>query len=355
MISTFDPGFLRTATTSLNASRSILLRILTGILCSAVFGYGLASAQENAQQLPPEIAPLGAKYQSDLAALAATRDKAIALLRQTYLTALASAAQRATNLGKTDEAKAASDEKDAVTAGRDLAAKAAPMLPHELTTSRTYFLREASRAEHDYAVRAQDVAAQYLRGLTFFETKAQSAGQVDLLKQIQAEKAKLAAIGAGPRPARGTGRNLVLNGDFSQKNQDGTPASWTAGAPGKGVVATELNTTFLRVVSPNKKETFFLENVERPAEAQELSVTVRLRCLSLKEKAEYGLVVAQRDAADNLLARDTQCLLKVASPTWRTLNSVVRILPETKRVVIRCNIVDAPMTVDFADVRVEPR
>jgi hypothetical protein len=362
MNASFDSEILPTATTSPGTRRSIRFRfrrfpkwIVAGILWVGVFGHGPAFAQENAKELPPEIAPLAAKYQSDLAAVADVRDKALGQIRQTYLGALNSATQRATNLGKVDEAKAAADEKEAVTAGRNLTPLAAPMLPHELATSRAYFLRECSRVDHDYAVHAQEVAAQYLRGLTFFETKAQSAGQGDLLKQIQAEKAKLAAIGAGPRTAHGTGRNLVLNGDFSRKNQDGTPESWNPGAPGKGVVATELNSNFLRVVSSDKKETYFLENLDRPAEAQELSVTVRLRCPALKETGEYGLVVAQRDAANNLLARDTQCLLKVASPTWRTLKGVVRILPETKRVIVRCNIVDSPMTVDFADVRVEPR
>jgi hypothetical protein len=331
------------------------MRVVAGMLSLAIVGHGLALAEDNAKALPPEIAPLAAKYQSDLAATGEARDKALAQIRQTYLTALSSSAQRATNSGKTDEAKATADEKEAVTAGRDVTPVAAPMLPHELATARAYFLRETSRAAHEYAVHAQEVAAQYLRGLVFFGTKAQSAGQADLLKQIEAEKAKLAAQGAGPRPARGSGHNLVLNGDFSQKNKDGTPEGWSPGAPGKGIVATEPNITFLRLVSADKKETYFLENLDRPAEARELTVTVRLRCRELKEKGEYGLVVAQRDAANNLLAHDAQCLLAAASPSWRTLNSIVRILPETKKVIVRCNIVDAPMTVDFADVRVEPR
>jgi hypothetical protein len=37
------------------------------------------------------------------------------------------------------------------------------------------------------------------------------------------------------------------------------------------------------------------------------------------------------------------------------MNTVVRILPETKRLIFKCMIVDAPAAVDFADVRVEPR
>jgi hypothetical protein len=80
-----------------------------------------------------------------------------------------------------------------------------------------------------------------------------------------------------------------------------------------------------------------------------------LRCRELKEKGECGLVVAQRDGDNKLVARDVPCMLSAPSPGWRMLNGVVKLLPETKKLVIRCNMVDAPMTVDFADVRVEAR
>ncbi len=134
--------------------------------------------------------------------------------------------------------------------------------------------------------------ADYLRGLTFYENKAQAAGQTDLLKQIQAEKARLAAQGGtGARPAHGAGQSVVLNGDFTQKKADGTPEGWTAGEPGKGAVATEQGATFLRMVTADKKETWFIQYIDRPPDARELQVSVRLRSPDFKGQG----VVRNRD------------------------------------------------------------
>jgi hypothetical protein len=111
----------------------------------------------------------------------------------------------------------------------------------------------------------------------------------------------------------------------------------------------------LRIVASDKKETWFLENIDRPLDAQELQVSVRLRSPDFKGVGPYGIVIAQRDAANQLVARDTPCVLKTTSPVWRTMSGVVAIRPETKRLIIRCNMVDCSATVDFADVRVEAR
>jgi hypothetical protein len=149
-------------------------------------------------------------------------------------------------------------------------------------------------------VHAQQLGTEYLRGLAFYESKAQAAGQADLLKQIQAEKLKVAAQSAG--------QSVVLNGDFAQKKADGTPESWTGGGPGKGAVTTEQGVTFLRMVSGDKKETWFIENVDRPANAQQLEVSVRLRSPDFKGVGPYGIVVAQRDAANQLVARGSSSI-----------------------------------------------
>ena len=52
-------------------------------------------AQNDAADLPPEIAPLAAKYQADLATLAQAKSKAMATVRQAYLIALAAAEKTA--------------------------------------------------------------------------------------------------------------------------------------------------------------------------------------------------------------------------------------------------------------------
>jgi hypothetical protein len=319
-------------------------------------GFESTSAQNTAGGLPAELAPLAAKYQSDLDALGAARSKAVAMLRQSYLTALGVAEKKATGEGKLDELKALAEEKQTVASGQPLPPKAAPFLPSGVATPRAYLLREMARADHEYNVHAQESAAQYLRGLAFYENKARGAEQIELLKQIEAEKARVTGRAVTePIAAAGAEANLVLNGDFAQKNDDETPANWSPGGPGRGALSTEQGTAFLRRVSADTKEAFFLQNIDRPAGAQEVKVSVRLRCREVKNKATYGVVVAQRDSNGKLSERDLPCDLFAAAPSWKVLSGVVKIRPETKILVVKCAINGGAMAVDFADVRVEAR
>jgi len=322
----------------------------------ALFGFPFAVAQNAADGVPAELAPLAAKYQSDLKVLAEARDKTVAPARQTYLAALATAEQKAASSQKPEESKAVGDEKTAVSAGTPLPAMAAPLLPATLLTPRTNLRREMDRAEREYGVRAQQAAADYLRGLTFYENNARAAGQTELLKQIEAEKGKLAGQNAaGAHAIHGAARNLVINGDFTQKKQDGTPESWKSDMPKRGAVATEQGASFLRLVSLEKGETFFVEELDRPPDVKELAVALRLRCKDMKGQGTYGVVIAQRDGDNKLVARDMPCDMSGPAPAWKTMSGLVRIHPETKRLIVRCNIVDCLATVDFADVRVDAK
>src|SRR5947207_8784889 len=127
-----------------------------------ILGFHSASAEYAASGLAPELAPLAARYQADLAALAGTRDKAVTQFQQSYLTALTAAEQRATAGNKADELRAIVEEKVAVTAGRAVASVASPLLPLGLASARAGLLRETARVAHEYGVRAQQVAAEYL-------------------------------------------------------------------------------------------------------------------------------------------------------------------------------------------------
>jgi len=274
-------------------------------------------------------------------------------LRQSYLTALTAAEQKATREGKADELKAITEEKVAVTAGNALPAVAAPLFPSGLATPRANLLRETTRVDHEYTLRAQQAAGEYLRSLDFYENRARAAGQSELLQQIGEEKRKVAGQNAAVSPtAHG---NLALNGNFADKNEDGTPKNWNVEGTGKGAVATEQSTTFLRMISGDTKEMAFVQAIQRPASAHELQLAVRLRCRDLKPQGICGLIIVQQDAENKRIARDLVCVLKAPSPSWKTLNGVVAIHPETKRVVIRCDLEQSPATVDFADVRVEAR
>jgi len=322
----------------------------------ALLGTVPASAQNAAPILPPELAPMAAKYQASLAALTEVRNKTMTQAQQPYLAALAAAGQKAAGGKKPDEVRAVTEEKEAIAAGRTLAAIASPLLPRELAMLRAALLRETARVERDFATRAQQGATEYLRGLTFYETKARAAGQADLLKLIEAEKLKIAGQSPGSvKPGGKAARNLVVNGDFAQKKEDGSPESWNASDRGRGAIITEQGTTFLRVVSADKTVTYFLQNAGRPAEAQELEVSLRLRCRDMKGQGAYGVIIAQRDANNTVLSRDVPCSLSAPSPGWRSLSGVVKLRPETKKLSVECRILDCTATVDFSNVRAETR
>lgn len=324
---------------------------------SALVGMQATLGENSTVALPPELAPMAVKYQANAAALTEARNKAMTQAQQPYLAALTAAAQKAATGNKADEARAVTEEKEAITAGRALAPLASPLLPRELAMPRASLLRETARVERDFAARAQQSSAEYLRGLAFYETKARAAGQADLLKLIEAEKAKIAgqSPGAAGKPGAKTARDLVVNGDFAQKREDGSPESWNSGDRSRGAVTSEQGTTFLRAKSGDKTVTYFLENATRPADAQELEVSVRLRCRDMKGQGNYGVIIAQRDANNAVVSRDVPCILTAPSPAWRPVSGVVKLRPETKSLVIECRILDCAATVDFSNVRVEAR
>jgi hypothetical protein len=134
--------------------------------------------------LPPELAPLTANYEGELVSLATAKARAITPAQQTYLAALADAAKKATVANKADEFRAVAEEKEAITAGRSPDLVASPLLPRMLASPRAALLHEVARVEREFIPRVQQTAAEYLRGLAFYEAKARTAGQIEVLKQI---------------------------------------------------------------------------------------------------------------------------------------------------------------------------
>jgi len=210
--------------------QKIIVAVLTLTAWIALPGLPSAVAQNAVSGLPPDLAPAATKYQFAIDALAAERTKVLDQLRQPYLTALAAAGQKATSENKQVKRRPWQTRRRRSPPGA-LCRQRLPTAAPRASTPRGYFLREAARLDREYTVHAQQAGAEYLRGLTFYENKAQAAGQTDLLKQIQAEKARLAAQGGtGARPAHGAGQSVVRNGDFSQRkpmarSRAGPPAS----------------------------------------------------------------------------------------------------------------------------------
>ena len=137
-------------------SAGFLFRRLCAVVVTiALIGLPAVWAQKEAGGLPPELAPLAAKYHADLDALApGARAKAVTALRQSYLTALGVAGQKAGERGqKPDESKAVAEEKETRSPPGERSRLTEPRrcLPHELATPRAHrYSARSARAEHEY-------------------------------------------------------------------------------------------------------------------------------------------------------------------------------------------------------------
>jgi hypothetical protein len=229
-------------------------------------------------------------------------------------------------------------------------------LPRSLAAARSAYLRDVAKAEREQVARVESAKGVYLRDLAFIETKARSTRNEALLKAVAYEKEKLVESNAAASPSTSPvtrGQNLIANGSFKEKNPDGTPGSWDHGGSGKGAVISENGISFLRFISADQKETFFLQNISRPETVRELEVTLRVRCDKIKEGG-YGLVIAQRDGGKKLIARDRICYSTSPARQWRQLRGLTKLKPETKDLVVKVQIDSADATVDFAEVSIKP-
>ena len=225
----------------------------------------------------PEFAALAAKYKADVDALNAARDLALAAPRKPYLGALDAGEQKATASGRTDALKAVLEEKQTVAAGSSLPPTPSPALPRDLVSARVSYIREVARVGHDFAPRFQQLAGTYLRALSPLEIKARTGSQKALLEQITAEKLKLAGQASATTTAEAShppGKNLLVNGEFSQKNADGTPVGWSNVV---GTIETENGVNFLRF-SRGMPE----QRMKCPPDKKEVTISARLRCPDLQ-------------------------------------------------------------------------
>lgn len=304
----------------------------------------------------PEIDAPAKRYEAAVSSSRLLLDKSLGAARAPYLPALSVAEAKASGTGKPDELKAILDEKQALAAGRALDAIPSPLLPRSMNAARSAYLRDVAKAERDEAARIENAKGLYLRDLAFIETKARSARNETLLQGVANEKAKLvegSVTVSGSTPPAARGRNLIENGNFAERNPDGTPGAWNHENRGKGAVISESGISFLRFISADQKEAFFLQNVQRPENVRELAVSIRVRCDQIKEGG-YGLVIAQRDGSKKLTSRDKVCYSTTPVRQWRQLKGQVKLKPETKDLVVKIQIDSAGATVDFADLKIEP-
>lgn len=185
-----------------------------------------------AQTLAPELAPLAAKYKTDLAALETQRAAALAQAQIAYTSALAAAEKTATATGKAAVVAAIATERAALSSG--LMTPAFPAgLPPGLQMPRKSWLDADARIRAAEAPRRQAIDAAYLRALT--DLQARAAKNPELSKQLAAEKQNaLANAPPSATAATGTGgsgkpstKSAVINGTFDLADTAGRPSGWS--------------------------------------------------------------------------------------------------------------------------------
>lgn len=188
---------------------------------------GLFTAIANfacAQALAPELAPIAAKYKSDLAALEAQRTAALAQAQAPYLAALGTAERMATTAGNVAGVSAIASERTAL--GSGLMSPSPPTgLPKELQIPRKTYLDASARIRALEAPRRQALDAAYLRALSNLVVKG--AENPELAKQLEAEKQKLLASAPGAGGSKPSAKSAVVNGTFDIASADGHPGGWT--------------------------------------------------------------------------------------------------------------------------------
>lgn len=198
--------------------------------CLATWAYFIlfASAQlAVAQALPPELKPLAEKYGTDTAAIARAQDEAIATVKKTYLAALETAVQKATQAGKAESIKALMEEQQLVNKGEVPTGAGPADFPRELAGARTTYGREVLRLGQAGALRINQLTTEYLKALGVAEARARTSNNQVVLNAIADEKQKIversAATTSGDTKPKG--KNVLTNPDFQNKLEGWTTSS----------------------------------------------------------------------------------------------------------------------------------
>jgi hypothetical protein len=231
----------------------------------------------------PELAPITARYQTDVAALDAQQQDALTRAQQPYLAALTQAEKTATTTGDLNAVAAIAREVQAV---RDnlMPAVFPTGLPKSLQTPRKSYLDAVAKARAADLAKRKTVDAAYLRGLASLQPKA--ARNPELAQQIEAEKAKLlsgtipAGSGSPATPARTSGRNAMVNGSFDDADAEGKPAAWKVPArkEGTATVVREGSNSVVRVTLSGEVKPYYIEQeIPIPPRAKSVTISAKVR------------------------------------------------------------------------------
>ncbi len=210
----------------------------------------------HAQTLLPELAPLAAKHQAEIATLKTQDETTAAKLRKTYEDALAGAEKVASVGGNKAALTAIGEDRTALDTEQGLPPKFPAALPATLKSPRQTYLDGRTRFIAEKIAREQRAYTTYLRSLADLQQKAPAGSE--LARQIAAEKDQAQDKTPVSPPA---GTNRLVNGNFAEVDHNGFPKGWVAetlnstsdyGSIFKTV--TEKNETFLHAEFAGRQE-----------------------------------------------------------------------------------------------------
>jgi len=300
---------------------------------------GLTAFGQTGAPLAPELAPLAAKHQADLAAVEQQRAAALARSLPFYTSALDAEEKAALARSNLDAVAAIDKERDVVKAGLigDLIAAPFPeKLPANLKISRAALFDSFKRIEADVLKLGQQVNADYLRALTALEPRA--AGNPELARQIKAEHD--AVLGNPVTQPEGevevvAKKGKVTNGDFTQADANDFPVGWklvngqylenAAPAGETYKVMQENGSSFLHTAFEQPAKDFcVVQVVDVPHFAKEAVLTLRCRG-KLSDTKQHRIAVLESLDASGKYPGGAPPIDRVVDPAWKTYSIATKL------------------------------
>jgi hypothetical protein len=310
----------------------------------------------NAQTLAPELAPIAAKYKTDLATLEAQRTAALTQAQTPYMTALASAEKTATAAGKVAGVAAIGAERAAIPKG--LMTPGFPAdLPKELQAARKTYLDAVARIKTAEAPRRQALDSAYLRALAGLAVKAPK--ESELSKQVEAEKQKLVASAPATAPKKVNSKNVIINGTFDTIGAGGQPSGWTLEEAYQ--VQKEGTNNILHASSKMPNFHAMTQDILIPARARNVTLSGRVRGKIVARDASKlqgppGLFVAAVFLDKSEVPTTNWMMLDGGSDEkWKDVTLTQRIPDNMKVLQVALTLKNVSGEFDFDDIEVEFR
>ncbi len=322
----------------------------------AILMLGIAPVMLHAEDIHPKLAPLKAKYESEVQAARTQRDEALAKVQAIYERALANAEHAAAS-ARDLKAVAAIDRERKAAAEGNLAPAFPADLPGSLQNARREFLAGLAKVAGEYGPQIQKIDAEYVAQLLRIDAGSDAA----LQQQIATEKQRVLGSAGEKKPARSESlisrRSVVVNGDFSLGEPGSAPQGWSPAYPGGSVkLVADGNNSVLRLEVTGKPENAGVkQDVPIPEGARAVTFRARMRGkpgnLKTQPKAAAQITLRIRDAKDQMLP--PSILTSKHSVQWQSEQRTFDLPAGAKSIEIVVRSVFAEGTFDFDDVSVE--